>query len=279
VVKGRKQRWRVLKGRAGRPQGELFAAPPKRRRKPGAPRLGRPPNGARAGSPHQKREGFKATEPVHVVLRVHGDIVDGGGLRKRRLFAAIREATLVVAKWEDCRIVHASVQRSHIHLLVEAAGKEALARGMKAFQISAAKHINAAVSRVLALPVRRRGAVFPDRYHAEIIRSPKQARHALAYVLNNWRKHREDQRPFARGWKMDPYSTAIRFGGWEGRGPVLWLDTLPPNYEGLFAWLPRTWLLTAGWRRHGTLSLEEVPGAEARLKRTRSRLDHGPRRP
>ena len=186
MVKGKQQRWRVLKGHAGKPQGEMFAPAPNKRRRVGAPRIGRPPKGERAGAPHQVREAFRATEPVHVVLRVHREIVESGGLRKRKLYAAIREATLVVAKWEDCRIVHASVQRSHIHLLVEAAGKEALARGMKAFQISAAKHINAAVSRVLALPVRRRGAVFPDRYHAEIIRSPRQARHALAYVLNNW---------------------------------------------------------------------------------------------
>jgi hypothetical protein len=27
--------------------------------------------------------------------------------------------------------------------------------------------------------------VFPDRYHAEIITSPRQARHALSYVLSN----------------------------------------------------------------------------------------------
>ncbi len=260
MVKGtsRRPRWRVLKGRAGRPQGELFAPAAKRRRKPGARKVGRPPKGARAGSPHKAREAFKATEPVHVVLRVHGDIVEGGGLRKRRLYAAIRTATIVAAKWEDCRIVHASVQQSHIHLLVEAASKQALARGMKAFQISAAKQINAVISR--ALPVRRRGAVFPDRYHAEIIRSPKQARHALAYVLNNWRKHREDQRPFARGWTLDPYSTAVMFGGWKERGPILRLDTLPPGYMALFGWLPRTWLLTVGWRRHGLVSVDEVPG-------------------
>src|ERR1051325_5190878 len=30
---------------------------------------------------------------------------------------------------------------------------------------------------------RRRGTVFPDRYHAEIITSPTQARHALSYVV------------------------------------------------------------------------------------------------
>jgi len=261
MVRGTKQRprWRVLKGRAARPQGELFAPAAKRRRKPGVRKVGRPPNGARAGSPHKTRAEFKASQPVHVVLRVHGEIVEGGGLRKGKLFAAIREASIVAAKWEDCRIVHASVQRSHIHLLVEAEGKAALARGMKAFQISAAKHINAVVSR--RLPERRRGAVFPDRYHVEIIRSPKQARHALAYVLNNWRKHREDRHSFARSWTLDPYSTAVMFGGWKERGPILWLDTLPKAYMGLFGWLPRTWLLTVGWRRHGLVSVDEVPGA------------------
>jgi len=105
----RRPRWRVLKGRAGRPQGELFAPAAKRRRKPGARKVGRPPKGARAGSPHKAREAFKATEPVHVVLRVHGEIVESGGLRKRRLYAAIRTATIVAAKGEDCRAGHASV--------------------------------------------------------------------------------------------------------------------------------------------------------------------------
>ena len=246
----RRPRWRVLKGRAGRPQGDLFAPAAKRRRKAGVRRVGRPWKGTRAGSPHKARASFQASQPVHVVLRATSEIKS---LRKRQVFHAIRVASVVAMKWEDCRIVHASVQQSHIHLIVEADGKEALARGMKAFQISAAKHINAAISR--GLPERRRGAVFPDRYHVEIITTPRQARHALAYVLNNWRKHREDRRRFARGWSLDPYSTAVMFGGWKERGPILWLDTLPPGYLGLVAWLPRTWLLTAGWRKHGLVSV------------------------
>jgi hypothetical protein len=52
------------------------------------------------------------------------------------------------------------------HLLVEAGSRTALARGMQGFEISAAKHLNAAVSK--ARGRRRRGAVFPDRYHARI---------------------------------------------------------------------------------------------------------------
>lgn len=96
-------------------------------------------------------------------------------------------------------------------------------------------------------------------------------------MINNWRKHREDRRPFARTWTLDPYSTAVMFGGWKGRGPILWLDTLPPNYVGLFAWLPRTWLLTAGWRRHGLLSMDEVPGPRPRASPRRGQRAPTPR--
>lgn len=41
---------------------------------------------------------------------------------------------------------------------------------------------------------------FCDRYHDEVVSTPRQARHALAYVLNNWRKYREDRDDQARAW-------------------------------------------------------------------------------
>jgi hypothetical protein len=116
------------------------------------------------------------------------------------MYRAMRAATIAVAMselhWKEIgafRIVHLSIQRNHVHLLVEADNKYALANGLQRFQISAAKNVNREVSIERCLPVRRRGSVFPDRYHMEIITTPRQARHALAYVLNNWRKHREDK--------------------------------------------------------------------------------------
>jgi len=36
---------------------------------------------------------------------------------------------------------------------------------------------------------RRGGTVFTDRYHAEQLRTPRQVRNALVYVLNNRRRH------------------------------------------------------------------------------------------
>src|SRR5215468_8963172 len=142
---------------------------------------GRPPKGKRAGSPHKKRPFPHARYPVHVSLRVVGAV---GNLRRRSVYQAVREATLTTARRDDFRIVHLSIQRTHIHLLVEADGKAALAAGMQGFQISAAKHLNAAISKGKPGPRRRRG-MFPDRYHAEIITSPRQARHTLSYIVIN----------------------------------------------------------------------------------------------
>src|SRR5580765_8392873 len=120
---------------------------------------GRPPKGTRAGSPHKERPYLHARYPVHVTLRVVGAV---GNLRRRSTYQAIREATLTTARREDFRIVHVSIQRTHVHLLVEADDKRALSAGMQGFQISAAKHLNAAVSKGKPGP-RRRGRVFVDR--------------------------------------------------------------------------------------------------------------------
>ena len=138
---------------------------------------GRPPKGLRAGSSHKARPALASRYPVHVVLRVVPAV---GNLRRRCVYRAAREATLIAARLGKIRIVHLSIQRTHLHLLVEAQDKRALASGMQGFQISAAKHINAAISKDCPGP-RRRGTVFPDRYHAEIITSPRQARNALSY--------------------------------------------------------------------------------------------------
>jgi putative transposase len=73
------------------------------------------------------------------------------------------------------------VQGNHIHLIVEAENKRALARGMQGLQIRIAKGLN----RVM----KRRGKVFSDRYHAHILRTPTEVRNALRYVRENHRKH------------------------------------------------------------------------------------------
>src|SRR5919112_1502049 len=217
------------------------------------------PKGPRAGSPHKKRPFLHARYPVHVVLRVVRAV---GNLRRRCVYRAIREATLTTARRENFRIIHLTIQRTHVHLLVEADDKAALASGMQGFQISAAKHLNAAISKATGGP-RRRGAVFPDRYHAQIITSPRQARHALSYVVNNGRKHEEDRHEKTRTWSIDWFSSAAMFPDWLEYGEQPFLMRGPPTYDPLFVFRPRTWLLREGWKKCGTISRYAVPSAKA----------------
>jgi REP element-mobilizing transposase RayT len=242
--------------RRGRPDPvQLALFKPRGGKRRGA---GRKPKGRRAGSPHKTRPMLAARYPVHVVLRVTGAV---GNLRRRFTYRAIRQATLTTARREDFRIIHVSIQRTHVHLLVEADHKDALAAGMQGFQISAAKHLNAAISRGKPGP-RRRGTVFPDRYHAEVITSPRQARHAMSYILNNWRKHQEDRAQPMSAWTIDWFSSAAMFPDWAEYRDEAFLWRGPPTYEPLLVYRPRTWLLRAGWKKSGSISCREVPSAK-----------------
>jgi REP element-mobilizing transposase RayT len=176
------------------------------------------------------------------------------------VYHAIRKATRTTARRQDFRIVHLSIQHDHVHLLVEANDKAALASGMQGFQISAAKHLNVAISKERQGPPRR-GAVFPDRYHPVVITSPTQARHALSYVINNWRKHREDRRAITRGWIIDWFSSAPVFRDWQEHGGKSVSIEHPPGYEALVVHAPKTWILSTGWKLLGGISHRAVPSA------------------
>jgi hypothetical protein len=81
--------------------------------------------------------------------------------------------------------------------------------------------------------------------------------------MNNWRKHREDRKDFARGWLVDPFSTAISFPAWSELEGSPWMWKPRPDYNPLPAWRAKTWLLGVGWKLTGSLSAHDVPGSRA----------------
>jgi REP element-mobilizing transposase RayT len=221
---------------------------------------GRKPKGARPGSPHKRRAAVDRRHPQHVTLRVVGDIPN---LRTPDTYRAIRQAFHVTGERHDFRIVHFSIQGNHIHLLVEAESKQALALGVKGFQVSAAKRINALVRD--ANGKRRRGQVFADRYHVHPLKTVEEVRNAICYVLNNFRKHGVRRGPFLFDGKLDPYSSAVFFPGWRERTtPAI---HIPPEYEVPRVCSPETWLLKESWKRARPISCFEVPGPHDRRLR------------
>jgi REP element-mobilizing transposase RayT len=211
------------------------------------PGAGRKPTGKRTKPAHRRRVELSPHHPVHVTLRASAAV---GRLRKRHAYQAARQALAKQLGREDFRVVHVSIQHNHVHLIVEAESKLALARGMQGLCISMSKRLNRRLG--------RKGHVFAHRYDARAITSPRQARNCLSYVLNNWRRHREDYASTAaRQAPIDPYSTGPSFDGWRENDEAL---GLPEGYEPLPAARATTWLLTVGWKRHGTIALRERPG-------------------
>jgi hypothetical protein len=172
---------------------------------------------------------------VHLTLRAARGLPS---LRSDRLFAPVRGA-LVAARGSrtGLRVVHFSVQTDHVHLIVEAPSREALCRGAKGLSIRLSRAINGAIGRT--------GRVWGDRYHVTELATPRQVRHALVYVLMNFKKHI----PGSHG--LDPRSSAAVFDGWN--------HALPPPAAPLPLPTARTWLLATGWRRHGLIALDEAP--------------------
>jgi REP element-mobilizing transposase RayT len=236
------------------PQQELFK--PRGGKRPGA---GRPRKQGRASERHQVRARFAARHPIHITLRVEREV---GQLRRRRAYHALRAALKVSLERTDFRVVHVSLQREHIHLVVEADDAMALAKGMQALEISAARRLNAAIT--LERRAKRNGRVFADRYHARVLKTPREVRNAINYVLNNWRHHHEDGGFESMFWEVDPFSSAGTFVGWANLTstdtPRDDLDEPDGTRHPLPTAAPETWLLNVGWTKHGLLRIDHVPG-------------------
>ena len=194
--------------------------------------------------PHRRRCEVEERFPMHVTLRLREGLES---LRRRQTYAVVCQALCKGKEYGEFRLHQFSVQSNHLHLIVEARDRVSLARGVQALAIRIAKGLNRLWE--------RRGKVFAERYHALVLRSARQIRNALRYVLGNAFKH--DWSKVLNGW-FDPCSSAAWFDGWRR-----W-DGQPlraRSFEG--ALVPvvaaRGYLLRVGWRRWGLLDPTELP--------------------
>ena len=190
------------------------------------------------------------------------------GLPRLRVRAAVAVLWACMARGRDrfgFRLCEFSIQGDHLHLIAEAADRRALARGMQGLAVRCARKLNRLWG--------RKGTVFADRYHDHVLRTPREVRNALCYVLNNARHHSAASRrcgvsPLAASRRCgvsapappapDPFSSARWFDGYRPPPPT------PPPFARCPTVAARTWLLTTGWRRHGAIGLDEDPGPRPR---------------
>jgi REP element-mobilizing transposase RayT len=197
---------------------------------------------------HLVRPAVPGWAPAHVTLRMRSGIPS---LRRGRFVQEFRATLRRGCERGDFRVLHYSVQRDHVHFVVESAGKRALGCGMKATGARLARAVNRAFS--LA------GPVLDGRYHLRVLRTPREVRNALAYVLLNARHHlvkRGGGPP--RSVVLDAASSARWFDGWKGHPGAMSRVSVPTERE--VAW-PHTWLARVGWRRRGLIDPAEAPGS------------------
>jgi putative transposase len=196
--------------------------------------VGRKPSAARPGVWHLRRPEHDEDHPVLVTLRADRRLPS---LRSEKLFVELR-AALTRSQRCDFRVVHFSVQTDHVHLIIEADARNSLVRGIQGLAGRCARAINRAAT--------RRGKVWSDRYHARALRTPREVRTALIYVLQNFRKH------LRAPAVIDPRSSGAWFDGW-ARGAE-------PSAQPSPVKSARTWLAASGWRRAGgCIGFHEAP--------------------
>ncbi|MBL8898798.1 MAG: transposase [Planctomycetes bacterium] len=214
---------------------------------------GRKPRNAEPGMPHRKRAMKKRGQPLLITVR----LADGlPSLRRGGAATLVLAALSASSDRHEMRIIHYTVQCNYLHFLVEADDRECVARAMNALSSSLARALNELWG--------RRGKVFPERYHDEVITTPTQARNKLRYVLQNGKKH-----GVVLPSSIDVCSSAPVFDGWKEQ-PLI---ALIPETSVVASVAPAsTWLLTTGWRRHGLLDIRVLPQHKKHNSRPRSNL-------
>jgi putative transposase len=255
MVKPRRQRKRPV-------QLELPLAPFRKNGRGGARSgAGRKPGKGRRNVQHRARPAHSKSDPLHVVMRSKFR-----PLRRQFVFPTLRKALAQATRARaGFRIIQFSVQADHLHLIVEAADKSALSRGMQGLAIRVARAVNRLVF--------RSGKFWADRFFSRALTSPRAARHALAYVLNNFRKHHATGPARTKNsHRIDPYSSAPYFAGFRelrGSAPCeiprarelpltpLGVPPLAPSEQAPIV-KAKTWLAKVGWRRAGTIGFKSI---------------------
>lgn len=183
---------------------------------------------------HMKRDDVDFKKPLHLTLKIRHS---NWNLRCGEIAAQFKRSAERAQSF-GLRILHYSILKDHIHLLVEAANNSDLAAGMRSFGSSFGKALRKIFGGV--------GSVFAGRYHLHVLRNPTVTKRALGYVLQNWAKHSK------RLEHLDAFSSAPYFGHWKD----LFGRQLSPILEGHKAAVlphylspPMSWLARGGWKR------------------------------
>lgn len=121
------------------------------------------------GVAHRIRETLNRRTPLHINFRYKTMI------RNKTTFRLLKRAILNGRK-AGLRIIHFSFQKNHVHLIIEADSNQVLTKGMRSVTVTMARGL-------------KRGRIQAQRYHLHVLKSLRETKNAVHYVLFNEQKH------------------------------------------------------------------------------------------
>jgi putative transposase len=186
--------------------------------------------------------------PLHINLK----LIEGlPNLRRNALLEEFKES-VKKAKAQGLYILHYSIQDDHIHLFAEAKSNTALAAGMRSLVGRFAKFVRKfAYNTSKSSKCKRLGSVFKGRYHLHVLKTPREVKNTLEYVLLNLSKHQK----FIE--YLDHFSSAQYFKDWKILLGTRFKGLIKSTVESIEGRSrrdlekvisePQSWLATSGW--------------------------------
>lgn len=182
---------------------------------------------------HGKRPHVNFKKPLHITMRMKDRLAS---LRNKVMLKQFKLAASQAMGF-GVHVIHFSLQKNHIHMIVEAKDNLALHRGMKS--------LNGRLGKKIRRLSGGRGAAWAGRFHLHVLNTPSEMKRALEYVLLNQAKHRH----FIE--HIDEFSSGYSFRNWR--------ELIGRRFRGLIAQQvdfrdqglspPRSWLCSRGWIR------------------------------
>jgi REP element-mobilizing transposase RayT len=122
------------------------------------------------GVAHRRREKVHSRHPLHVNFRLKTSLRNKQGLK-------LLKRAISNSRTHGLKVIHFSLQSNHVHLILEATSNAILTKGMRSLTITFAKGL-------------ARGRLQVERYHLHVLKSLRETRNAIHYVLFNEQKHR-----------------------------------------------------------------------------------------
>lgn len=127
------------------------------------------------GIRHTSREEIFKPSPLHLTVKLkRADI-------QNKVVLRILKHAIYRSRLQGLRVIHFSLEHNHVHLYAECESNFVLGKAMKAFGVTFVRRVNK-LKKI-------KGQLYKYRYHLRVLKSARDAKNVINYILKNGIKH------------------------------------------------------------------------------------------